>query len=181
MIPSVVHLAVAYFMAALLIQASAHKILQRRAFQASLRGHGFIPKALEVEVLYLMALSELALGVAWIVAPQSAFVGIATALLLTIYGGVLYVSLKTGRGQAGCGCEWGSTPAPVQMWMIFRNLGLATLALSTLGPAPITSANIIEHANAIVFAMGGMLLYFAASQAGSTWEHIKLLKGGDHG
>lgn len=163
MIAPLFYLSVAFFMAILLAQAAAHKILARRTFLASLRGHGVVPLFLEKPLTVFLAGAEFFLALAWIWTPQAVWVGVATAILLLGYAIVLAASYFTGRIYAGCGCEWGDKVLPIRWWMPVRNIVLAFIALSTVTPDYNIPPNAFEYMNAIGFSICAALIYFAMS------------------
>lgn len=167
MIASLFYLSVAFFMAILLAQAGAHKIVARRTFLASLRGHGIVPLFLEKPLTFILAGTELSLALAWIWMPQALWVGVATAILLFGYALVLATSYFTGRIYAGCGCEWGDTVLPIRWWMPVRNIALAFIALSTVMPDNNIPPNTFEYMNAVGFSICAALIYFAMSELSS--------------
>lgn len=181
MIPPLVYLSIAFFMAILLAQAGVHKLVARRTFQASLRGHGIVPQILENSLTIFLAGFELFLAIAWIIFPQTFWVGLATAFLLLGYAFVLTKSYFTGRIYAGCGCDWGETNAPIQLWMPLRNIIIAIAALSTIAPDYNGAPNLFEIFNALAFSICAAIIYYAISEFSLVRIRAILAKEVDHG
>ena len=181
MIAPLFYLSIAFFMAILLAQAGIHKVVERRTFLASLRGHGVVPQVLEKPMTYFLAGTELLLALAWILAPQVLWVGVATAILLLGYATVLSFSYFTGRIYAGCGCEWGDRTLPIRWWMPVRNVVIALIALSTIAPDYDVAPTTFEYMNAVGFSISAALIYFALSELSSVRLQAMLSNEVDHG
>lgn len=181
MIGPTAHLAIAFFMAFLFAQAGAHKIIAHRTFRASLRGHSIVPVFMERAVAVTLAFIELSLAVLWVLMPQSAWVGTASAVLFGLYAALLLRSHISGRGQAGCGCEWGGRSQPIELWMPARNVILAIIAMTTLAPDSGAVAGAIEILNAVAFGGFGIVAYFAISELAFVRSHAKSMLEFIHG
>lgn len=145
-------LALQYFLALMLFAAATHKLAQSEAFRESLAGYGIVPDRYLSSATILLAATELLLAAALLLSLVFRFSAVAIAALLAFYAGMMIWAKATGRGDHGCGCNWGQGKSEISTWMVWRNVLFVTLALIVALAAVSRSADLFDHLNAAAAA-----------------------------
>jgi uncharacterized membrane protein YphA (DoxX/SURF4 family) len=141
--------------AAVFIAAAIGKLRNIAAFQGVLASYAWLPHRSRNPLAALLAVSELALGIALLSGFYLAATAILAAALLLAFAGAF--ALTFGRQGAGkCGC-FGQTSAASTSTVLTRNLSLALLA------AVAVSSTLVEEAAVLPVAM--LVAVLAASVA----------------
>ena len=152
-------LAAALGFAVLLGVASGRKFRDLDAFRLVLADYRLLPGWLLRPAALGVAAVEIALALAWLVAPWSSGIaglaGIGTAVLLLLYAAAIAANLHRGRSWIDCGCGGGGSLSWV---MVVRNAVLAVFAVapSAIGSGPPTWTGL---AVSVPIAAAGALLY----------------------
>ncbi len=161
----VLTLPVALFYSGLFGLAFLHKVINYRAFKATIRGQRVLSGQLETLASAGVLIIEASLCLGFVFLSDLSWIWLSAAGLLSLYAGILWRSLKYGYAYSGCGCSWGSSEQPTQPWMIARNLLLAFIALVFSAhnhPIEVTFFTLI---NAVLFAVAALSAYLGIDLA----------------
>jgi hypothetical protein len=172
------YLAISYFLGALLLVAAAHKILRGHQFRTSLAGYRILPENWLKPFGMVLALLEALVGVLLISGISVTIDAIAAAALFFTYGGLLVYALISGRGNMGCGCEWGEVPQPIRKWMVVRNILFTALALFLAAASISVSPTIFDIGNAAAAALALFLVQSSLAEIFAVSHRIKLIRLG---
>jgi hypothetical protein len=98
--------------------------------------------------------------------------------LFFTYGGLLAYALMSGRGNMGCGCEWGEGPQPIRKWMVVRNLLFTALALFLASASISVAPTIFDIGNAAAAALALFLIQSSLAEIFAISHRIKLIRLG---
>ena len=122
------------------------------------------------ELAVAVPVVELALAVGLVVVPP-----VAAALALLLLGAftvVLVAAIRSGRGQAGCGCLGSTRTDPVSAVEIIRNgmlAGAAVVALGASGPVAPGLGDVIAVSTAALVALVVLALADVRRATGRLW------------
>ena len=120
----------------LLLFAAGHKLRHMWDFRLALGAYRLLPEWAVLPMARLLALAELALGVACLAQLPLGYVG--AFALLSVYTVAILVNLARGRNSIDCGC--GGPPQPLSYALVLRNallLGACVAALAEPAPRPL--------------------------------------------
>lgn len=163
-------LAVAAFVALLMLRAAVHKAVDLARFEGVLDDYDLVPapllKALRATTpaLEILAAALLASG---IVAPAGAALA---AALLVAYAGAMGVNLLRGRTEIDCGC--GGPGQPIGWALVVRNLALAA-ALIPAGLGLAAPRFLSEGLAAWAVAVAAMGVWIAADQVSANAARMR--------
>jgi hypothetical protein len=114
--------------------AAAHKLGDWRRFSAALGNYRLLPESLIPASAVVVVALELA-TVGLLLAPMMRPAGaVLAAALLALYAIAIGVNLLRGRASIDCGCLGVGRRAPINPWMVGRNLALAAIVLLAAVP-----------------------------------------------
>jgi uncharacterized membrane protein YphA (DoxX/SURF4 family) len=119
---------------ALLLLASVSKLLSFSWFVKSLADYDLIPRKLAAPVGLAVAAAELTAGVLLVSGALLRFAGYLALGLFCCFGAAVSVSIARGKFDIKCGCFSLRKRAKIGWHLLFRNLGLAGLALFSVQP-----------------------------------------------
>lgn len=154
-------LAARWVLAVVFILALSHKLKAPLVFQATLQNYRLVPEPLLMPASYVIMILEIA-AVAGLVANSPVGSGLAAALL-TAYTTAISINLIRGRLDIDCGCSGPAIRQTLSITLVYRNVGLISLAILTLAtsnPRPLTP---LDWFTAIAAVVTFILLYFAAT------------------
>ncbi|MBB3861300.1 hypothetical protein GGQ88_002584 [Novosphingobium hassiacum] len=127
---------------ALMLASALHKLRDLRQFSGAVTGYNIVPAVLVPLAAPLLAMAELAAGLAALMVPFVASVGktgmIASAAILMLYATVIAFNIARGNTAIDCGCfGFGARGPGLRRGMIVRNIAFAALAL----PAVVEAAS----------------------------------------
>jgi len=146
--------------ALLFASAALHKLLDPGGFAAAFRAYEVVPPAL-ARLSLLVPLLELAVAAALLAARSRHGAAAAGVALLLTYAAAIAVNLGRGRRDLDCGCGGPRERRTIGAWMVWRNLGLATVLGALLLP---WSARALSGADALTIGAGtavAALLYMS--------------------
>ncbi len=152
----------------LLLLAGASKIRDFAAFTGTLANYRLLPSALVAPAGAMIALAELALGAAAIIAvpigSQIAMLG-AAALLLT-YAAAMGINIARGRDHIDCGClGFGTAKASLGWELVLRNVAIAAIALAVFAlPAGTRTLGAIDWISGLGAVAAFAFLYLGFGQ-----------------
>ncbi|MDJ0852716.1 MAG: MauE/DoxX family redox-associated membrane protein [Myxococcota bacterium] len=122
-------LALAGFLAWVLLSAALHKLRHPRAFQRALDDYRLLPAALVGPVGRALGWVELAAGLGVLAPPARTAGALLAAALFALYGGAIAVNLARGRRRIDCGCGGPGARRELSEGLVLRNAGLVLAAL----------------------------------------------------
>jgi hypothetical protein len=164
----------------LFLLAAIHKISALAEFSAILRDYQVLPDSLLKPIATIVPVLEIALGAGWILLDQTAFIAIASSLLLALYTAAIAINLRRGRVHIGCGCGvagTGETDQPLSAGLVVRTLLLMALALSAAMPVLPREFAAMDYVTLLAAVIAGALLYISGNQllgnsaAINTWRN----------
>src|SRR5215472_6086477 len=114
--------------------AALHKLRDLRRFEEIFAAYGVASAISRWRLSWIVPVLELAsaLGLlADVTRPYAAALG---ALLLLSYAIAIGINLRRGRRDLACGCGGPDERRPIAPWMLWRNVVIALVVLSTLAP-----------------------------------------------
>jgi len=185
-----IHFLISALFTVLLLGASLHKFSDRLRFQGILSAYNLLPSALLSTVALAIPLLELVLGLAWMTGLQTAFIALATALLLSTYTFAIAINLIRGNTEIDCGCGFSSSKDSsfhrLSPGLLARNIMLIVLVLLTVLPSNERVLGVLDYLSAGMAGFGLLLLYgafnqlLANKQLIDSWRKPLLQQGDDH-
>jgi len=133
MIDPVLYWVTSFCLAALWLCAALGKWRAGREFRQVLGAYKLLPLSLVPTVALLLPLLELCLALGLVVPVTHSMAALLSAALLLAYALAIAINLLRGRIHIDCGCSLGKKQA-ISWWLVWRNCGLASLALGLLLP-----------------------------------------------
>lgn len=119
------------FIALVLVTAAIHKLRTRLEFEGIVAQYQLMPKGSESLLSWLIPTFELLIGFALLALSQLG--ALLAAGLLAAYAFAIGINLRRGRQHIDCGCGGESTPLSAAL--VWRNLVLIALLLTSFLPA----------------------------------------------
>jgi len=142
--------------------AALHKLRDVERFRAALAGYELVPRLWTVPLGGLLIGAELAIAAGlWLPGVASA-AALGAALLLAVYAGAIVVNLRRGRRDIDCGCGGPAGRQPISAWLVWRNAGLAGVAVLSALPAAGRSLTWVDGLTVVAGMATLALLYTAA-------------------
>ncbi|MDQ3689594.1 MAG: DoxX family protein [Chloroflexota bacterium] len=113
------------------VAAGVMKLSDRRSFVRALHRYALLPRWAVTPAASALPPMEIAIGVAVVVGWFAPLPLIAAACLLVVFGLAIGVNLARGR-PVPCGCFGGRDDPPANTATIWRNLGLAAVAVAAV-------------------------------------------------
>jgi len=154
-------------LALMLIGAAWHKLPSQQKFAAIVADYRLLPQSMVPLVSWLIPVTEILLGFAWLTGGATALVAPLTALMFLIYGLAIAINLLRGRLHISCGCGLGNSSGenqPLSWMLVLRNILLMALALLPLLPASGRTLAPFDWFTLISALLASALLYFGGSQ-----------------
>jgi hypothetical protein len=137
MIDPAFQLALRLALAAVLLQAAAHKLRSVAGFAAAIAAYRLLPERLSLAAAAMFAATELAIGGALLLPSSGPLPALAAGALVALYSLAMAVNLARGRREIDCGCAGPAAPQPLHGALLARNAALvAAAATSALPGAP---------------------------------------------
>ena len=174
LLPEVVGIALAGFLALLFVVAGTHKL--RHPAQFSELAAQYLPAPLRPlwrdGLVYPVGLAEIAIALALLLPLTRGVAAVVAAALLTGYALMMAWQLVQGRRDLRCGCAGPASDVLVSPALVARNLlvaGLGLLLALPLGPMALSGVGIL-----LALCMAGFLavLYLGAEQLISNSQHM---------
>ncbi len=124
--PAVAYLLIAS-MALMFLAAAVHKLRDLRRFREVFAAYRLLPVAAGRRLAPAVPALELAVAVGLLfenLRLPALWTGVA---LLLVYAVAIAINLARGRRDLDCGCGGPSDRRPIAAWMVWRNIGIATL------------------------------------------------------
>lgn len=168
--PELVVATIAWFLAAVLLAALAHKLRHWPRFVASAQAYRLVPNGiLPVALMMLTAVeaTTLVLLVAYTLAGAAPAAFLICAGLFAFYLSALLINVLRGRRYIDCGC--GDAPVGIGPGVLLRNLVLIGLALAAwylvpAGASGEAGLSLFAQLVALAFAAVALGLYQACEQ-----------------
>lgn len=153
--------ALALSLAALFAATAAHKAVDFGRFINVVRAYGVMPAFLAPLASLMVIALEFAIAAGLVAPPFRAVAGSSAAALLLAYGVLIGFNIARNRRDIDCGCSFGGSGERLTPVLIFRNLGLAILALVTAAPVGARSLELLDAASITLFVLSSAALYVA--------------------
>jgi len=163
-------------LALLLGRAALHKLRDLPAFRTSLAAYALLPAWSVAAMSLAFPVTETLLA-AMLLHPATAPVAaLGAALLLALYAAAVAINLGRGRASLDCGCAGPQHRQPISYALVWRNLGIAAIALASMLPVR-PRALIWIDLGTVAAAVGvSALLYLSIdlllAQAHGPWRRI---------
>jgi len=153
----------------LFLLAAAHKLTSFEKFSATLADYQMLPPPLLGIMARVIPLLEIGLGISWLLSVTSAYVPVATAVLLYVYLVAISINLMRGRSHIDCGCGFSRSAVSrgahqLSFGLVIRNLALVAVALVALMPVTDRALGMLDFVVLFMAVMAGIFLYAAANQ-----------------
>lgn len=151
----------------LYLVGGASKLRDFTAFAETLGNYRLLPGPLVRPAGAVIALAELALGAAAIVAvplgSQIAMLGVA--VLLLVYAAAMGINIARGRDHIDCGCSFGAAHASLGWELVARNVALGVIAFAVFAlPVSARPLGPIDWISGIGAVAAFALLYLGFGQ-----------------
>jgi len=134
MIDPVIDLSLGLALSLLFAGAAWHKVSDLRGFEAALRGYDLLPARTVPIASKLLPLVETSIALGLVYGPtRPAAAGAAISILL-LYSASIALNLARGRRDIDCGCFAAPSRAPLNGWLLARNLALAAASYALVWP-----------------------------------------------
>ena len=176
--------------ALLLITAAVNKLGNRQQFQGIVANYQLLPVGLTGLASVLIPLTEIVLGLGWVLAWRIDLIATATVSLLAVYALAMGLNLARGRTYIDCGCgmqagKAGSSASSEQqlsLWLVLRNIVLILMAAVAATGVGQRSIVLVDYFSIIVATLALVILYGAFHQlllnnnAIASWRKPLLVK-----
>lgn len=155
------------------------KLRDLALFRASIEGYRLLPESMVAPAAIALALSELACGLAVLVAPESAGAALATTALLAVVTGAVAINLMRGRRDVDCGCAGLSGAGGGQhiSWaLVARNAVLLAALWLAHGGAATRDLVWVDYLSVAGSTLALLGLYVAANQLISNHPRLMAIK-----
>lgn len=95
----------------------------------TIRGYRLLPESLLKPAGFALAVSEVLLGSAMVLGVGLRAAGLATSVIMVLYGLAISVNLLRGNRNIECGCGGVLGAHKISWWLSARNLALAAVSL----------------------------------------------------
>src|ERR1700761_9189048 len=157
--------------------AAVHKL-------RDLRGFGEIFAAYEVagvvsrwRVAWLVPLLELVTAVGLLADGTRPYAAALGALLLVSYAVAIGINLRRGRRDLACGCGGPDERRPIASWMVWRNVLIVLVVLTTLAPWSGRPLGITDGVTVVFGVLPLALIYLCVDQLMGYLQRVAQLRG----
>ena len=163
MLPDLISLGLAWFLAWLFAQAAIHKFSAPGVYRQ------LVAVYLETAMVgrsavWLIASLELTVALLLLL-PISRQAGLAgSALMLLAYSGLMGLQLARGRVDLQCGCAGPASNTTITPSLVARNLICVLLALLAMAPATVVTIGVLSTGLSIFIAVFSILTYLSSEQ-----------------
>ncbi len=154
-------------LALMLIGAAWHKLSSQQKFEAIVADYQLLPQWAVPLVAWLIPVTEILLGFAWLTGVASTLAAPLTALMFLVYGLAIVVNLLRGRLHISCGCGLGNSSGenqPLSWMLVFRNILLMVMAMLPMLPVTGRTLAPFDWLTLVLALLAAALLYFGGSQ-----------------
>jgi hypothetical protein len=106
--------------------------------------------------------------------PYAATLG---ALLLLSYAIAIGINLRRGRRDLACGCGGPDERRPIAPWMVWRNVLIALVVLSTLAPWSARPLGVTDAVTVVFGVLTLALIYLCVDQLMGYLQRVAQLRG----
>jgi len=135
MIDPVIDLSLRLALSLLFAGAAWHKVSDLRRFEAAVRGYDLLPARTVPVVSKLLPLAEASIALGLVYGPTRPGAAGGAISILLLYAASIALNLARGRRDIECGCFAASSRAPLNGWLVARNLALAAAAYALVWPS----------------------------------------------
>ena len=157
--------------------AAVHKLRDLRRFEEIFAAYGVASTVSRWRLAWLVPVLELgtALGLLFdVTRPYAAALG---ALLLVSYALAIGINLRRGRRDLACGCGGPDERRPIASWMVWRNVLIALVALSTLAPWSARPLGLTDAVTVVFGLITLALIYLCVDQLMGYLQRVAQLRG----
>jgi len=161
-IDPVLELSIRAGLAALLLGAACHKVMDFERFREAVAGYRLLPPQFTTAAAGLLVCIECALSLCLLLffGPST---GVAVAALLLAYALAIAINLLRGRVNVDCGCTGpGGRRSELSWGLVLRNACLAALALATFLPVTQRALSWLDLVTVAATVTCAGLIYLAA-------------------
>lgn len=159
LVDPVLVMATSLSLASLLLAAATHKWRNLQQFVMVLSGYGVLPDRLNTVAGRLVPCVEAMLALGLLNPATRPLSGLLVAALMLSYGAAMAFTLKIGRRLPDCGCSLGQHTQRVSAGLVWRNAGLAMLALNLVQATGVRDMGLYDWATIIFSALIGGAFY----------------------
>ncbi len=177
MVDPAVGLLLVCVVALLFASAAIHKFRDLKLFDEIFAAYGVAGAISRWRLAWLVPVLELATGVGLLADMTRPYAAALGALLLFSYAIAIGINLRRGRRDLACGCGGPDERRPIASWMVWRNVLLALVVLSTLAPWSGRPLGVTDGVTVIFGVLTLALIYLCVDQLMGYLQRVAQLRG----
>jgi Methylamine utilisation protein MauE len=157
--------------------AALHKLRDPKRFDEIFAAYGVAGVVSRWHLSWLVPMLELAAALGLLAAVTRPYAAALGALLLLSYAVAIGVNLRRGRRDLACGCGGPDERRPIAPWMVWRNVLIALVVLSTLTPWSARPLGVTDGVTVVFGLLTVALIYLCVDQLMGYLQRVAQLRG----
>lgn len=163
--------------ALLFASAALHKLRSLQRFDEIFAAYGVMGAISRWHLAWIVPVLELATAMGLLADATRPYAVALGALLLLSYAIAIGINLRRGRRDLACGCGGPDERRPIAPWMVWRNVVLALVVLSTLAPWSARPLGITDGVTVVCGVLTLALIYLCVDQLMGYVQRVAQLRG----
>jgi len=157
--------------------AALHKLRDLKRFDEIFAAYGVVGVISRWHLAWLVPVLELATALGLLADVTRPYAVALGALLLLSYAIAIGINLRRGRRDLACGCGGPDERRPIAPWMVWRNVLIALVVLSTLAPWSARPLGVTDAVTVVFGVLTLALIYLCVDQLMGYLQRVAQLRG----
>ena len=157
--------------------AALHKLRDLKRFDEIFAAYGVVSAISRWHLAWIVPALELATALGLLTDMTRPYAAALGALLLLSYAIAIGINLRRGRRDLACGCGGPDERRPIAPWMVWRNVLIALVVLSTLAPWSARPLGVTDAVTVVFGVLTLALIYLCVDQLMGYLQRVAQLRG----
>lgn len=157
--------------------AAFHKLRDLKRFDEIFAAYGVMSTVSRWRLSWIVPVLELVTALGLLVDVTRPYAAALGVLLLLSYAVAIGINLRRGRRDLACGCGGPDERRPIASWMVWRNVLLALVVLSTLVPWSGRPLGVTDGVTVVFGLLTLALIYLCVDQLMGYLQRVAQLRG----
>jgi Methylamine utilisation protein MauE len=157
--------------------AALHKLRDLKRFDEIFAAYTVLSVIARWHLAWVVPVLELATALGLLFEVTRPYAAALGALLLLSYAVAIGINLRRGRRDLACGCGGPDERRPIAPWMVWRNVVIALVVLSTLAPWSARSLGFTDAVTVVFGLLTLALVYLCVDQLMGYRQRVAQLRG----
>jgi uncharacterized membrane protein YphA (DoxX/SURF4 family) len=157
--------------------AALHKLRDLGRFDEIFAAYGVLSVISRWRLSWIVPMLELGTALGLLADATRPYAAALGALLLLSYAIAIGINLRRGRRDLACGCGGPDERRPIAPWMVWRNVLIALVVLSTLAPWSARPLGLTDGVTVVFGLLTLALIYLCADPLMGYLQRVTQLRG----